>query len=93
MSAFFLIFFKFFSSKKQLIVLILFLLANFARFLAGSTPRMFLNPLSLKGFRATPSLLPISIMYDFFAESLKSFIYFLAASIKCFLKVSETMKG
>ena len=34
----------------------------FAKFLAGSIPRTFLYPISKKGFRATPSLLPISIM-------------------------------
>ena len=42
-SAFFLIFFKFFFSKKPLNVLILLLFASFAKFLAGSTPRTFLN--------------------------------------------------
>ena len=65
MSAFFLIFLRFFFSKNPLKVLILFLLANFAKFLAGSTPRRFLNFISLNGLRATPSLLPMSIMYDF----------------------------
>ena len=57
-----LIFFKLFLSKKQLIVLILFLFANFAKFFAGSTPNNFLKPIFLNGFKATPSLLPISII-------------------------------
>ena len=55
-------FFKFFLSKKLLKVLILFLLACLAKFLAGSIPKIFLNPKSKKGFNATPSLLPISII-------------------------------
>jgi len=42
--------------------LILFLFASFAKFLAGSIPNIFLNPKSLNGFSATPSLLPISII-------------------------------
>ena len=61
-SAFFLIFFRFFFSKKPLNVFILFLLASFARFFAGSIPKTFLNPKSKNGFKATPSLLPISII-------------------------------
>ena len=61
-SAFFLILLKFFFSKNPLNGLILFLLAIFAKFLAGSIPNIFLNPKFLKGFNATPSLLPISIM-------------------------------
>ena len=43
-SAFFLIFLIFFFSKKPLNVLTLFLLASFAKFLAGSIPKIFLNP-------------------------------------------------
>ena len=85
-SAFPLMFFKFLLSRKPLKVLILFLLASFAKFFAGSTPNIFLNPLSLKGFKATPSLLPISIMYDLFDFKFSSFEYFFAASIKWFLK-------
>ena len=61
-SAFFFIFLIFFSVKKALRVLILFLFANFAKFLAGSIPKTFLKFWSIKGFKATPSLLPISIM-------------------------------
>ena len=61
-SAFFLIFLMFFLFKKPLKVLILFLLANFAKFLAGSMPKIFLKPWSKKGLSATPSLLPMSIM-------------------------------
>jgi len=60
--AFFFIFFRFFFSRKPLKVLILFLFANLAKFLAGSTPKIFLKPRSLKGFRATPSSLPMSKM-------------------------------
>ena len=60
-SAFFFILPKLFFSKKPLNVLILFLFANFAKFLAGSIPSIFLNPNSLKGLKATPSLLPTSI--------------------------------
>ena len=41
-SAFFLIFLKFFLSRKVFIVLILFLLAILAKFLAGSIPTIFL---------------------------------------------------
>ena len=84
-SAFFFIFLSSFFSRKQLIVLILFLLASLAKFLAGSIPSIFLNFKSLNGFKATPSLLPISIIYDFFGLSLKSFMYFLAALTKWFL--------
>ncbi len=69
-SAFFLIFFKFFFSKNPLKVFILFLLANFAKFLAGSTPNTFLKPNSKNAFKAIPSLLPTSIIYDFFYLSL-----------------------
>ena len=65
-SAFFLIFLMFFFSKNPLNVLILFLLASFAKFFAGSIPRIFLNPKSKKGFSATPSLLPTSIINEFF---------------------------
>ena len=61
-SVFFFIFFRFFLSKKPLNVLILFLLAIFAKFFAGSIPKIFLNFKSLKGLSATPSLLPISII-------------------------------
>ena len=61
-SAFFFIFFKFFFSKKPLKVFILFLFASFAKFFAGSIPKIFLNPKSLNGLRPTPSLLPISII-------------------------------
>tara|TARA_B110000196_G_C20614342_1_gene416658 strand:+ start:249 stop:497 length:249 start_codon:yes stop_codon:yes gene_type:complete len=61
-SAFFFIFFKLFFSKKPLNVFILFLFANFAKFLAGSTPSIFLNPKLLNGLSATQSLLPMSIM-------------------------------
>ena len=57
-----LILIKFLLSRNPLKVLILFLFASFAKFLAGSTPSNFLNPASLKGFSATPSLLPMSIM-------------------------------
>ena len=60
-SAFFLIFFKFFIFKNPLYVLIFALLANLARFFAGSIPKIFLKFKSLNGFKATPSLLPISI--------------------------------
>ena len=59
-SAFFFIFLKLFFSKKPLNVLILFLFANLAKFLAGSFPNIFLNPKLINGFNATPSLLPIS---------------------------------
>ena len=88
-SAFFFIFFKFALFKKPLKVLILFLFANLAKFFAGSTPRTFLNPISTKGLKATPSLLPISIINDFFLFSFNSLIYFFAASIKCCLKIFE----
>ena len=88
-SAFFFILFKFFLSKKQLIVLILFLLANFAKFFAGSTPKIFLKPKFLNGLRATPSLLPISMIYDFLGDNFNSFIYLVAASWKCFLKETD----
>ena len=81
-SAFFLIFFRFFFSKKPLKVFILFLFASFAKFFAGSIPSTFLKPKAKKGFNATPSLLPISIIYDFLADNLNSFTYFLPASIK-----------
>ena len=60
----------FFFSRKPLNVLILFLLANFAKFFAGSIPKMFLKPNSKNGFNAIPSLLPISIIYDLFFLSL-----------------------
>ena len=73
-SAFFLIFLIFFLSKKPLKVLILFLFANFAKFLAGSIPKIFLKPKSLNGFNATPSLLPMSIMNDLFLFNF-SFLY------------------
>jgi len=59
---FFLIFLRFFFSRKPLNVFILFLFARFARFLAGSMPRTFLNPKSKNGLKATPSLLPISMI-------------------------------
>ena len=49
-------------------VLILFLLANFAKFFAGSIPKTFFKPLFINGFSATPSLLPISIIKDFFFQ-------------------------
>ena len=61
-SAFFFIFLVTFFSKNPLKVLILFLFAILAKFLAGSIPRTFLNPRSKNGFNATPSLLPISII-------------------------------
>ena len=61
-SAFFLIFLRFFFSKKPLNVFTLFLLASFDKFFAGSIPKTFLNPKSKKGFKATPSLLPMSII-------------------------------
>ena len=61
-SAFFFIFLIFFFSKNPLKVLILFLFAILARFFAGSMPRTFLNPSSKNGLKATPSLLPISII-------------------------------
>ena len=67
-----LIFFKFLLSRNPLKVLILFLFASFAKFLAGSIPKIFLKPSSLKGFNATPSLLPISITYDFFGLNFNS---------------------
>ena len=38
------------------------LFASFAKFFAGSTPSIFLNPTSLNGLSATPSLLPMSII-------------------------------
>jgi len=69
-------------SKKLFIVLILFLFANFARLVAGSMPTTFLNPRFKKGFNAIPSLLPISIILDFFFK-FNFLIYFLAASTKC----------
>ena len=81
-SAFLLIFFIHFSSKKLLIVLILFLLAFIAKFFAGSIPNKFLNFRSLKGLSPTPSLLPISIINDFLGFSLKSLTYCFAASTK-----------
>ena len=70
----FLIFFSIFLFKKPLKVLILFLFALFAKFFAGSIPKIFLKFRSLKGFSATPSLLPTSIIYDFLGLSLKCFI-------------------
>ena len=69
----------------SLFVFILFLLASFARFLSCSIPKIFLNPKSLNGFSATPSLLPTSIIYDFFLFNLNSLVYFFAALIKCSL--------
>ena len=57
-----LILFKFFFSRKPLNVLILFLFASFYKFFEGSIPKILLKPRSLKGFKATPSLLPISMM-------------------------------
>ena len=72
-------FFRFFLFRKPLKVLILFLLANLAKFFAGSIPRIFLNFKSLKGLSATPSLLPTSIIYDLFGFRLNSLMYFVEA--------------
>ena len=88
-SAFFLIFLRFFFSKKPLKVFILFLFASLARFLAGSIPRTFLNPRSMKGLRAIPSLLPMSMIYEFFLFNLSSLEYFFAAYTKWSLKILE----
>ena len=58
--AFFFIFFNIFFSKNALMVFMPLLFETLAKFLAGSIPSKFLNFKSLKGFKATPSLLPIS---------------------------------
>ena len=61
------------------------MLASFAKFFAGSIPRTFLKPKSKNGLSATPSLLPISMMYDFFLFNFKSLKYLFAALTKWFL--------
>jgi hypothetical protein len=58
-----------------------FLLDNFAKFFAGSTPIIFLKPRFLKGSNPTPSLLPISIIKEFFF-SFRNLIYFFEALLK-----------
>ena len=61
-SAFFFNFLIFFWVKKPLKVFILFLFASLAKFFAGSIPKIFLNFLSKNGFKATPSVLPTSMI-------------------------------
>ena len=53
------IFFKFLIVKKPLKVLILFLLANLAKFFAGSIPKTFLKPKFRNGVRAQKPLNPV----------------------------------
>ena len=70
--------------KKPLQVFIPFLFANLAKFFAGSMPSKCVNFLSLKGFKAIPSLLPTSIIKALLGLSLNNLIYLFAALLKCF---------
>ena len=74
--------FEKFLSKKWYVLIFFFLLATLTTLLAGSTPIIFLYPLSLNSFNNDPSLLPISKMKLLIFKS-NLLIVFVEKALKC----------